>query len=114
MCKARTKTSKKVKPSGKSRFNGEDSEPVKRAGRPPNKPDATNSLDMFNKALAAANGSREVWEVVADDGDRKEYRGRLARKRAYKQSLLWMMEGYECTLREIHEYKPSLRLEILD
>lgn len=73
-----------------------------------------NALDFFNTALDAANGSKEIWEVVAEDGDRKEFRGQEAKKRAFKQSLRWMMDGYPCKLREIHEYKPNLRLEILD
>jgi hypothetical protein len=26
---------------------------------------------------------------------------------------MWKLDGFECTLREIHEYKPSLRLEVV-
>jgi len=110
MRSARKKTLAKIKPGDE----GRDTVIARKVGRPPKASQPPDGLGVFNQALAAANGSREIWEVIADDGERKEYRGRTARKKAYKQSLLWMIEGYGCTLREIHEYQPTLRLEILD
>jgi len=71
------------------------------------------NLDLFNQALTAANGIKEIWQVVAEDGDEKEFRGKNARRHAYKLALTWKLEGFDCTLREIHEYKPSLRLEVV-
>jgi hypothetical protein len=73
----------------------------------------TSNLGMFNKALAATNGTKEIWQVVAEDGDQKEFRGKNARRQAYRLALMWKLDGFECTLREIHEYKPSLRLEVV-
>jgi hypothetical protein len=79
----------------------------KRNSNPP------GDLGVFNKALDAANGTKEIWQVVAEDGDQKEFRGKNARRHAYKLALMWKLDGFECTLREIHEYKPSLRLEVV-
>jgi hypothetical protein len=107
---------KKARKKGSSKADSEEEttevEAPKRAYNKAKK-SPSNGLGLFNQALNAANGSKEIWEVIADDGERKEYRGATARKRAYKQSLLWMMDGYDCTLREIHEFRPKLQLEIV-
>ena len=79
--------------------------------KPKRKVKSGTGLDMFNKALTAANSGKEVWQVVADDGDLKEFRGKNARRQAAKLASKWTFEGYGCMVREIHEYRPSFTLE---
>ena len=103
--------SKRMSRARKKRVKLEASGEVEKPKR--RSPRNGHGLDVLNGALEAANGTKEVWEVIAEDGDRKEFKGKLAKRRAIKQALLWKLEGYDCTLREIHEYKPSLSLELI-
>lgn len=104
---AKRNSNKKNEPQGESAEADKPRRPYKKRNS------GGSNLDVFNQALTAANGTKEIWQVVAEDGEEKEFRGKNARRRAYRQALIWKLDGFECTLREIHEYKPSLRLEVV-
>ena len=50
--------------------------PMKKPG--PRKKNGKGHLDVLNGALEAANGTKDIWVVVAEDGDTKEYKASLS------------------------------------
>lgn len=73
-----------------SRWRG-DAEPVKRRG----KSNGKGELEAANAALRAANGAKDHFLIVADDGDSEEFTNR---KRALAKALEWKLGGHEVTI----------------